>query len=94
MVKKGSKIRLLVSGIHALTGIAHVDPDVVAGREGESLGPRAGSPLGEMLGADSDRQGAGLVTDCLAPVDHQVHDQLLELGPVGFDRECSHREHR
>ena len=39
-----------------------------------------------MLGADSHGKRAGLIPHSLAPIQYQVHQQLLELGSVALDR--------
>src|SRR3954454_18794292 len=71
--------------VHAGAGIGHVDAHVVAGGDGKSFSPGPLPPLAEMLGPHPHRQGAGLVSDRLAAVDHQVHEQLLNLRPVRLD---------
>src|SRR6202165_4978182 len=71
-------------GIHTRTGVRHVDSDIVTRGDGAPFGTGPLATLGEMVDPNPYSKGSRLVADSFAPVDDQVHDQLLQLSPVGL----------
>ncbi len=74
-------------GVHPATRIAHLKRDVFAGRHAIRRNHLVDITLADLFQARDDPNRFGLpFLDGLGGVDDQIHDELLDLSGIAFDR--------